>query len=109
MRSRAAHDAATGAIVQRVPLPAEAQATPPGEQSPMELKPDKDGQVSYTGLVLSRDGARIYLSNVRGSVKVFAVATDGKVTASHTIPLPKANPCVAPSSAATFRTPWAPS
>ncbi len=84
-------DAGTGAVVQRVVLPAEAQATPRDEQSPMELKPDKDGQVSYSGLVLSPDGTRIYLSNVRGSLKVFTVGADGKVAPSHTIPLPNAN------------------
>jgi DNA-binding beta-propeller fold protein YncE len=84
-------DAATGAIVQKVPLPAEKQAVPPSEQSPMELKPDKDGQVSYTGLALSPDGSTLYLSNVRGSLKVFSIAADGKVAPSHTIPLPKAN------------------
>jgi DNA-binding beta-propeller fold protein YncE len=84
-------DAATGAVVQRVALPADAQTEARGEQSPMELKPDKDGQVSYTGLAVSPDGRTIWLSAVRGSVKVFAVAADGTVRPSHTIPLPKAN------------------
>jgi DNA-binding beta-propeller fold protein YncE len=84
-------DARSGAIVQRVALPNEKQSEPAGAQSSMELKPDKDGQVSYTGLALSPDGSTIYLSNVRGSIKVFAVDAAGQVTPSRTIGLPAAN------------------
>ena len=63
----------TGDIVQRIALPSE-QATnaEPQTVSTHILAPDEEGQVSYTGLVFSQDGKRIYLSNVRGSVKVFA-------------------------------------
>ena len=53
------------------------------------LNPDKDAQASYTGLIFSPDGRRIYLSNVRGDIKVLAVGTDGKVTALHSLPLPQ--------------------
>jgi DNA-binding beta-propeller fold protein YncE len=84
-------DALSGVIVQRVALPNENQNEPAGAQSSMELKPDKDGQVSYTGLALSSDGNTIYLSNVRGSIKVFAVDAEGKVTPSHTLSLPHAD------------------
>lgn len=83
-------DAETGAILQNVPLPPDKQLEPPSQQSPMELKPDKDAQVSYTGLAVSPDGRTIWLSNVQGSVKVFTVAADGAVAGSHTIPLPEA-------------------
>jgi DNA-binding beta-propeller fold protein YncE len=85
-------DPATGAIRQRVTLPSE-QATEPQPAVPSAniLQPDTKGQVSYTGLIFSRDGRRIYLSNVNGSIKVFAVAPDGTVRPSHSLPLPPAN------------------
>lgn len=84
-------DAATGAIAQRVPLPADRQKPPAAGQSPMELAPDQDGQVSYTGLALAPDGRTIYLSNVRGTIKVFRVGDDGAVRPSHSLPVPPAN------------------
>lgn len=91
----------SGEILQRVLFPNEAQDQPPTDVvSPNILAPDRTAQVSYTGLIFSPDGNRIYLSNVNGSVKVFSVATataaektdnDGPVKASHTIHLPLAN------------------
>jgi DNA-binding beta-propeller fold protein YncE len=84
-------DPASGAILQRVSLPGEQQNEPRPEQpSPNELKPDRKGQVSYTGLIFSPDGRRIYLSNVNGSIKVFAVSETGEVTPSHSFALPAA-------------------
>jgi len=84
-------DPAAGEVRQRVTLPAEAQAAPRPEAPPADiLEPDEKGQLSFTGLVFSPDGGRIYLSNVNGSVKVFAVGADGTVAPSHTIPLPPA-------------------
>jgi YVTN family beta-propeller protein len=69
------------------PLPnEEARASEPNAR---ELQPDSAGQISYTGLVFSPDGQRLYLSNVNGSVKVFQVTPEGpKGVASY--PLPKA-------------------
>jgi DNA-binding beta-propeller fold protein YncE len=85
-------DPATGEIRQRVALPNDKQGEPqPAAPSPNLLEPDKKGQVSYTGLVFSPDGRRIFLSNVNGNLKVFAVAADGTVTPSHSLPLPLAN------------------
>ena len=85
-------DPATGDIRQRVELPAEDQTEPlPEVVSPNILKPDRKGQVSYTGLTFSPDSRRIYLSNVQGTIKVFAVDDQGQVRPSHTIPLPEAN------------------
>ncbi|MBM3878994.1 MAG: bifunctional YncE family protein/alkaline phosphatase family protein [Verrucomicrobia bacterium] len=85
-------DPATGAIRQRVALPSERQHEPqPAVASANILEPDTKGQVSFTGLVFSPDGRRIYLSNVNGSIKVFQVAPDGQVSASHSIPLPAAD------------------
>jgi len=71
-------DPATGSILQRVKLPSE-QATnaSPSIVSDHILKPDDDGQASYTGLIFSPGGRRIYLSNVNGSVKVFALDPSG--------------------------------
>jgi YVTN family beta-propeller protein len=83
-------DAATGAILQRVTLPDEKQTTQPPDPNSKELRPDKEGQVSYTGLAVSPDGASIYLSNVRGSIKVFTAGTDGAATPSRSMPLPPA-------------------
>jgi YVTN family beta-propeller protein len=84
-------EAATGRILQQVALPAEAQTEPrPQTVSPMILDPDEKGQVSYAGLVFAPDGRRIYMSNVNGSIKVFAVGADGAVSASHSILLPPA-------------------
>lgn len=84
-------DPATGEVRARVPLPSDKQTAPADPVSTNILKPDRGDQVSYTGLVVSADGTRAYLSNVRGSVKVFAIDADGTVRASHTIPLPNAN------------------
>jgi YVTN family beta-propeller protein len=84
-------DPASGEVRQRVTLPAEEQAAPqPDAPSLNILEPDDEGQLSFAGLVFAPDGGRVYLSNVKGSVKVFAVGADGAVVPSHTIPLPPA-------------------
>jgi YVTN family beta-propeller protein len=80
-----------GTIRQRVSLPSEAQRLPPADiVSSQILQPDEEGQLSYTGLVFSPQGDRIYMSNVEGSVKVFAVSADRKVSPSHSFALPPA-------------------
>jgi YVTN family beta-propeller protein len=85
-------DPKSGQVRQRVAFPSEKQNEPqPEAVSGNILQPDKEGQVSYTGLAFSPDGRRIYLSNVNGSVKVFEVARNGTVTGSFSIPLPPAN------------------
>jgi len=82
---------ATGKILQRVGFPPEDlnEAGPAGSL-PNIFEPDAEGQLSYTGLVFSPDGRRLYLSNVKGSVKVFTVGPGGDVRPSHTILLPEA-------------------
>ncbi len=55
------------------------------------LEPEDEGQVSFTGLIFSPDGARIYLSSVTGSIKVFQVDPSHRVTSLFSIPLPPAN------------------
>ena len=85
-------DPADGTIRQRVSLPPEGRTTPtPEPASANILKPDTKGQLSYTGLKFAADGRRLYLSNVNGSIKVFAVGEDGAVLPSYSIPLPPAN------------------
>jgi YVTN family beta-propeller protein len=84
-------DPSTGDILQRVPLPSNDDSDPaPETVSEQILNPDTEGQLSFTGLIFSPDGSRIYLSDVRGNVKVFAVK-DGKVSRSFTIKLPNAD------------------
>ncbi len=106
----------SGKVLQRVALPSESnhdptpdptkqqktesrkqksaqspQITTPDPVSDHILQPDKDGQLSFTGLVFSPDGSRIYLANVDGSIKVFGVVKGGQVVGLFTMPLPPAN------------------
>jgi YVTN family beta-propeller protein len=84
-------DPQNGTVRQRVALPSEEQRLPPADVvSPQILRPDEEGQLSFTGLVFAPKGDRIYMSNVEGSVKVFAVGADRKVTPSHSFALPPA-------------------
>ncbi len=84
-------DPESGEVKQRVGLPEESRNTPPTDEASANiLKPDKAGQVSYTGLIFSADGKRIFMSNVAGSIKVFSVNAAGVVAPSHTLPLPPA-------------------
>ncbi len=84
-------DPVTGAVRERVGLPDEGLNEPPTAQASANiLKPDKKGQVSYTGLIFSSDGRRLFMSNVNGSIKVFNVSETGQVTPSHTLALPEA-------------------
>jgi YVTN family beta-propeller protein len=80
-------DPQTGAIQQRVPLPS-SKVRDPNTVSSHILEPDKSGQLSYTGLIFSPDGTRIYLSNVNGDVKVFQVSPEGQVRGLFSIALP---------------------
>jgi DNA-binding beta-propeller fold protein YncE len=82
----------SGKVLQRVPLPSEKQVEPaPAAVSEHILQPDKEGQLSFTGLAFAPDGSRIYLANVDGSIKVFGVGKDGTVAGLFTMPLPPAN------------------
>jgi YVTN family beta-propeller protein len=85
-------DVVSGEVLQRLALPSEKQNEPaPAVPSANILEPDKKGQVSYTGLQFSPDGQWVVLSNVNGSLKVFALGEDGQLKASHSIALPPAN------------------
>ena len=84
-------DAATGEIVQRVPFPKDpGNASPTAPVSPQDLRTDLEAQLSYTGLTFSPDGSRIYMANVNGDIKVFAVEKD-TVKPFAAFPLPAAN------------------
>ncbi|MBN1508141.1 MAG: beta-propeller fold lactonase family protein [Sedimentisphaerales bacterium] len=82
-------DPRTGDIRQRVALPS-SKAQDPNAVPARVLEPDKSGQLSFTGLIFSPDGSRIYLSNVDGDVKVFGVSPDGLVSGLFSIALPAA-------------------
>ena len=81
----------TGKIIQNIPLPSEKAVNAKEEAGSPPLEPDTKGQVSYTGLVFSADGSHIYLSNVNGSIKVFSVDAEDRVSGLYSIPLPPAN------------------
>ncbi len=81
-------DPSTAAIRQRVPLPKTSYPRAPSENV---LRPDKEGQLSYTGLAFAPDGRHAFLSDVNGSVVVFDVAADGTVHVARSIRLPDAS------------------
>jgi len=85
-------DPATGEIKQHVSLPARQlnEAAAPAA-SPNFLQPDTKGQASYTGLIFSKDGRNLFMSNVEGSIKVFIVNSNNTIKPSHSFPLPPAN------------------
>jgi YVTN family beta-propeller protein len=85
-------DPQSGKVLQRVLLPSEKSQDPtPNPVSAHILQPDKDAELSFTGLAFSPDGSRIYLANVEGSIKVFGVDKSGQVAGLFTMPLPLAN------------------
>jgi len=77
-----------GSIMQRVRLPAEAGALNGAGEAVPDPAPDEDGQLSYTGLVFSPDGRRLYMSNVNGSIKVFSVDRGGRIQPLRSFSLP---------------------
>jgi len=81
---------ASGQIVQRMVLP-KGKKHPAASVFPGLLHPDENPQLSFTGLTFSPDGSRVYMANVNGDLKVFAVGPDDVVTALTSFPLPPAN------------------
>lgn len=64
-------------IRQRVRLPATDMRDPVSSQL---LNPEKENQLSFTGLLFSPSGEHIYMSNVDGFISVFNVAASGELT-----------------------------
>jgi YVTN family beta-propeller protein len=85
-------DPVSAQVLQEVRLPAEeATLTNTAPASEHILFKDDEGQLSFTGLIFSPDGSRIYLSNVGGSLKIFSVDSQRRVQALYSFPLPPAN------------------
>lgn len=83
-------DPVSGKVRDRVALPSDnRQAAPADTVSTQILDPDKQGQLSFTGLAFSHDGSRLYLANVRGNIKVFGIGREGNVTGLYSIALPE--------------------
>ncbi len=81
-------DPRTGNILQHVPFPPD-EAQPEKPIAGVILNPDEDAQISFTGLAFSPDGTRIYLSNVNGDIKAFAVAADDTISPLFSMGLPQ--------------------
>jgi DNA-binding beta-propeller fold protein YncE len=81
----------TGKIDQRVRVAAGQLGSAMPAVSPQLLEAAAKAQLSYTGLVFSPDGRRIYMSNVEGDVRVFQVDANGKVTGLGSLSLPSAD------------------
>jgi YVTN family beta-propeller protein len=83
-------DPATGTVLQKVALSSGQELEPPPLTAAI-LGADEKAQLSFTGLKFSPDGTRVYLANVSGDVKVFAVSRDDKISPLFSIALPPAN------------------
>jgi YVTN family beta-propeller protein len=81
--------AASGKILQSVPLPADRTPEAPPVAAGI-LNPDPLAQLSFDGLAFSPDGSRLYFANVNGDLKVFTVDNQHQVSPSFSIPLPPA-------------------
>jgi DNA-binding beta-propeller fold protein YncE len=84
-------DPDSGDLLQRVAFPSSDQLDAVSVVSENILRPDSKALASFTGLLFSRDGKTIYLSNVNGSIKVFRVAESREIQPAYSIPLPPSN------------------
>ena len=82
-------DPATAKVIQQVTLPVGHDGDHRSIPSRL-LEAAAKSQVSFTGLIFSSDGRRIYLSNVEGDVKVFQVDARNHVTGLRSLALPAA-------------------
>ena len=83
-------DPAAWKVAQRVEMPSAAAAAGEEPVASRILAPDRKSELSYTGLIFSPDGSRIYLSDVNGNIKVFGVDASHHVQGLNSIPLPPA-------------------
>ncbi|HEX4350170.1 MAG TPA: hypothetical protein VH251_07275, partial [Verrucomicrobiae bacterium] len=72
-------DPTTGEISQHVPLLADAVKEEAAGTAAI-LNANEKAKLSFTGLIFSPDGSRIYMANVNGDIKVFTVGADKKVS-----------------------------
>ncbi len=84
-------DPETGGIRQQVKFPPSGRQSVAAPVSGQILGADRKAKLSYTGLVFSPDGLRIFLSDVNGDIKVFAVDTNHQVSALYSLTLPQVN------------------
>lgn len=91
-------DPATAQVLQKVPLPVNPAAAPatPNPAPEVATAPaaqrskEPASQLSFTGLIFSPDGTRIYLSSADGNLKMFGVRKDRSVVGLGTIAVPDA-------------------
>jgi YVTN family beta-propeller protein len=83
-------DPATRQISQRVAFPTGHISDDPTAVAGL-LDPGEKAQISFTGLVFSSDGSRLYLANVHGDIKVFGVQKEHSIVPLFSIPLAPAN------------------
>ena len=81
-------DPFSGEVLQRVPLLNAVDDRGSQSVSDARLNPDFNAQISYTGLVFSPNGSRLYMANVNGDIQIFSVQKNHKVTGLSSIPLP---------------------
>jgi YVTN family beta-propeller protein len=81
-------DPLSGKILQHVPLPGAIADRTPGAVSDAMINPDLNAQISYTGLVFSPNGSRLYMANVNGDIQIFSVRPDHKIRPLFSFPLP---------------------
>ena len=80
----------SGKVLTNVALPSD-QAGPQAPVSGEILDPNEQAKLSFTGLVFSPDGSRIFMANEGGDIKVFGVARNDTVSPLYSLPLPAAN------------------
>ena len=81
-------DPVNAAVLTKIPMPARKTTAPPLAADHILAK-DPVAQLSFTGLVFSPRGDRLYLSNVAGDIKVFASDPTNRLTPLCSFPLPE--------------------
>ncbi len=81
-------DPSTATVRERVRLP---KTRYPRAPSGNVLRPDKEGEISFTGLVFSSDGRRAFLSDVNGSVVVLEVKKGARLRVARSVRLTRAS------------------